>query len=307
MNCPKISVVIPIYGVEKYIERCARSLFEQTLDDIEYIFVDDCTKDLSISILESVIDDYPDRKKQITILHHEENKGLPQARKTGIMEARGEYIAHCDSDDWVEKEMYERLYIKAKDDDADIVFCDYYKTDGVNKKYINGICKSTEKYAIINDMVNGVIDHATWMYIAKRNLYLSNPIVYPNGFMGEDYSLTLQLVYYSRGFISYDHVALYNYWKKFDTNDYSTDIETIQKHYSQKIENYNAILRLLIEAVESIKTRTLIALIPRPKNKELNKVWASMNCDVSWYNILFDSHIPFKNKCKYFAHCAGLF
>lgn len=61
---PKVSVVIPVYGVEKYIERCARSLFEQTLDDIEYIFVNDCTKDRSIDILNSVINDYPARKNR---------------------------------------------------------------------------------------------------------------------------------------------------------------------------------------------------------------------------------------------------
>ena len=64
---PKVSVVIPVYGVEKYIERCARSLFEQTYDNIEYIFVDDCTKDRSIEILQKVLEDYPNRKNQVKI------------------------------------------------------------------------------------------------------------------------------------------------------------------------------------------------------------------------------------------------
>ena len=80
---PKVSVVIPVYGVEKYIERCARSLFEQTLDDIEYIFVNDCTKDRSIDILNEVINDYPARKQQVRIVHHEENKGSALARLSG--------------------------------------------------------------------------------------------------------------------------------------------------------------------------------------------------------------------------------
>ena len=99
---PKVSVVIPVYGVEKYIERCARSLFEQTLDDIEYIFVNDCTKDRSIDILNEVINDYPARKQQIRIVHHKENKGLPFARQSGWQVATGEYVANCDSDDWVD-------------------------------------------------------------------------------------------------------------------------------------------------------------------------------------------------------------
>ena len=81
---PKVSVIIPVYGVEKYIERCARSLFEQTLEDMEFIFVNDCTKDNSIDILLRVIDEYPKRKSQVHILNHEFNKGLPVARQTGI-------------------------------------------------------------------------------------------------------------------------------------------------------------------------------------------------------------------------------
>ena len=77
-----ISVIVPIYGVEQYIERCARSLFEQTMNEgIEYIFVDDCTKDNSIYILNRVLEDYPERRHQVTLLRHDVNKGLPQARK----------------------------------------------------------------------------------------------------------------------------------------------------------------------------------------------------------------------------------
>ena len=98
---PKVSVIVPVYGVEKYIERCARSLFEQTLDDMEFIFVDDCTKDESIEVLKRVIDLYPVRKDQVKIIHHAVNKGLSRARETGVNAATGDYIGHCDSDDWV--------------------------------------------------------------------------------------------------------------------------------------------------------------------------------------------------------------
>ena len=77
---PKVSVIVTVYGVERYIERCARSLFEQTLDDMEYIFVDDCSKDSSISVLENVITQYPLRKGQVRIVHHEQNKGVSRAR-----------------------------------------------------------------------------------------------------------------------------------------------------------------------------------------------------------------------------------
>ena len=81
---PKVSVIIPIYGVEKYIERCARSLFEQTLDDIEFVFVNDCTQDKSMEVLQTIIDKYPNRKGQVRIVHHEVNKGKGRALKTAF-------------------------------------------------------------------------------------------------------------------------------------------------------------------------------------------------------------------------------
>lgn len=97
----KVSIIIPIYGVELFIERCAISLFEQTLDDIEYIFVDDCTMDKSVQILQGIIAKYPQRKDNVFIIRHERNKGLASARKTGLKFVHGEYVAHCDSDDWL--------------------------------------------------------------------------------------------------------------------------------------------------------------------------------------------------------------
>ena len=105
----KVSVIIPIYGVEQYIERCATSLFEQTLDNVEFIFVNDCTKDKSIENLKKVIEKYPKRKNYIQIINHNENFGLPTARRTGLGYVHGEYVAHCDSDDWLEPNAYETL------------------------------------------------------------------------------------------------------------------------------------------------------------------------------------------------------
>lgn len=131
---PKVSVIVPIYGVEEYIERCARSLFEQTMDDMEFIFVNDCTKDNSMDVLQRVMKDYPNRREQIKIICHTENKGLPQARKTGILVSTGDYIAHCDSDDWMEHDAYQLLYEKAINSESDMVFFDYCRTDGITKE-----------------------------------------------------------------------------------------------------------------------------------------------------------------------------
>lgn len=121
-----LSIIIPIYKVEKYIERCARSLMEQTLmDDVEFLFINDCTPDDSMSVLENIIQEYPHRHDQVRIITNKQNLGICETRKQGIREARGEYIGWCDSDDWVEKDMYDVMYTTAKSLELDVVMCDY--------------------------------------------------------------------------------------------------------------------------------------------------------------------------------------
>ena len=154
-DMPKVSVIIPVYGVEKYIERCARSLFEQTLDCIEYIFVDDCSPDKSIEILERVADEYRSRlveeQKLVRIERMSKNSGLPNVRRYGIKLATGDFIAHCDSDDWVELDMYQQMYNKAIEEDADVVVCDYVLTNGKSViKTINACHAKSAKQLIEN-------------------------------------------------------------------------------------------------------------------------------------------------------------
>ena len=96
----KVSVIIPVYKVEAFIERCARSLFEQTLkEDVEPPFVDVVSPVYSFSYIHQCLDDYPERKQQTKILVHSQNQGLPSARNTGLQVASGKYVFHCDSDD----------------------------------------------------------------------------------------------------------------------------------------------------------------------------------------------------------------
>ena len=120
---PKVSVIVSVYNVEQYIERCARSLFEQTLDDIEYIFVNDCTPDNSMAVLKATLSDYPHRQSQVTIINNPENLKQAGARAIGMKAATGEYMIHCDPDDYVDTDMYETMYLKAVETDADIVTC----------------------------------------------------------------------------------------------------------------------------------------------------------------------------------------
>ena len=244
---PKVSVIIPIYGVEKYIERCARSLFEQTLDEIEYIFVDDKTKDNSLKILEEVISNYPNRKKQITILHHDVNKGLPQARKTGVLEATGEYIAHCDSDDWVDHDMYRAMYERGKIEDADVVVCDYYQSNGqgVNKLFKGCICSDRDTF--IDHLFCGKVTWTVWNKMFRKSTCY-NGIIYPKKNMGEDMALCIQSALLARK-ITYVPRPFYYYFDNLGsiTKPRQKSKEKILADYMAVMEN----AKILFEIISS--------------------------------------------------------
>lgn len=154
MTQPKVSVIIPVFKAEKYIDKCARSLFGQTLDDMEYIFVDDCSPDKSIDVLDRVLEDYPHRKAQVKILSHKENKGVSQSRQDGVYAATGEYLIHCDPDDWVELDMYELMYTAAKGADADIVYCDFMEEAPDNQLYHTQVIPDS-KIEIMQEVCSG--------------------------------------------------------------------------------------------------------------------------------------------------------
>lgn len=243
---PAVSIIIPIYGVEQYIEKCARSLFEQTLEDIEYIFVDDCTKDKSIEILQQVIEDYPNRKHQTKIIHHETNRGLPQARKTGIENSTGEYIAHCDSDDWVDKDMYYTLYHKAESDNCDAVVCDLYKTQEQTSNYIHYFPqKQLTKDSLLSNIFSNTCSHYFVTILYQRQL-INNPIHYPTANLFEDLVFTTQILYYAKK-IGYVQKPLYHYILRPTSMSYSQTLEQKRKNLIPMKKNIDVILSFLKE------------------------------------------------------------
>ena len=120
MKNPKVSIIVPVYNVEKYLAECLESILSQTFTEFECILVDDHSPDKCPDIC----DEYAKKDKRIKVIHKKENEGSSQARKTGISEAIGDYILFTDSDDWIESKMAERLYTLAKLDNYDIVYCD---------------------------------------------------------------------------------------------------------------------------------------------------------------------------------------
>lgn len=206
----KVSILVPIFGVELYIERCTRSLFEQTFDNIEYIFVNDCTKDNSINILLQIIEEYPNRKNSIKILHHKTNLGLSTARNTALYASSGDYIMHVDSDDYIELNAVQLLYEKANESGADIVVCDnryiYDNKILVTKQYI-----PKEKEAYLKLLLKKKAQPSIWGKLFTRDIYIRSGIKAVDGLnYGEDFAVLPRLVYNANYIIKLDK-PLYNY------------------------------------------------------------------------------------------------
>ena len=141
MNSPKISIIVPVYKVEKYLRRCLDSIVAQTFTDWECILIDDGSPDNSGRIC----DEYAEKDKRFRVFH-QENVGVSAARNKGLDEARGEWIGFVDSDDWIEKNMYEYLYNDAIETKADVVVCGFR---GQHKKRIKRMCGTEEAQILL--------------------------------------------------------------------------------------------------------------------------------------------------------------
>ena len=206
MNHPLVSVVVPIYGVEQYIEKCAKSLLNQTYENIQYVFVNDCTKDNSIDILKSEIDNHPLRKPCVKIINNKTNQGLGISRHIGINNSDGEYIIFIDSDDWIELEMVEKMVTSIVETKSDIVATNFYKNSDEVIKY-NKIGYSTTHEYICN-MFLLKVSATLWNKIYKKNLFEN--IRYPKDNMHEDLYINLQL-FKKAGKVYHIEESLYHY------------------------------------------------------------------------------------------------
>lgn len=206
----KVSVIIPVYKAEPYIEKCVRTLFGQTLDDLEFIFVDDCSPDRSIEVMERVLSEFPDRREQVKVIRHEVNQGVSSARQHGVDAATGEYIIHCDPDDWVELNMYELLYVEAKVKDADIVGCDFVEEHS-NKQIIKKQNLNQSRDTIVSEILRGNIHSSLCSRLISRKLIERINIKFMEGITVMEDMLYVIPLHLATNSVSYISQPLYHY------------------------------------------------------------------------------------------------
>lgn len=276
---PKVSIIVPVYNVEKYVGKCLNSLINQTIKDIEIIVVNDGSTDDSEKIIKEFQEKNPDR----IIYLKKENGGLSDARNFGLPVAKGEYIAFLDSDDYVQLDMYEKMYKMAKKEDSDMVECDFYW------EYPNKTKKDVaEKYFNKKEMLTKVRVVA-WNKLIKRSILEESNIKFPEGYRYEDAEFTYKLIPYLNK-VSFVEEPFIHYIQRKNSisnsqNERTKEIFDVLEHvidyYKEKgiYEEYK-------EELEYVYTRLLLCSsllrIVKIKDKKtrsnlLEKTWNNLN------------------------------
>lgn len=259
---PLVSVLVPVYGVERYVERCAASLLEQDYDNMEFVFVDDCSPDGSVAVLERTIERYLRRQRQVRILHHEHNRGLSAARNTALENSKGEFLMVVDSDDWlVDNSVVSTLVRRMEELGADIVVFDHMNVyDWGGSSAHKNIPTDKEAYLRYVLECRCTPSLATSFY--RASLWRDNGVRNIEGLdMSEDYTVQPRLIYYARK-IDYLRQALYCYYRANEhsyINSYKPpqsasipEVEVVERFFEDKPDGER--YRVSIEAAWLLKS-----------------------------------------------------
>lgn len=295
-NCdssPKISVLIPVYKVEKYVGRCLRSLFANTIiADCEVIIVDDCSPDDSMKVVADVLEEFPAFAKNVVLRSHDCNRGLAAARNTALLQAHGKYIICVDSDDWVEPDYLEKLYVEAENSGADIVGCDLVR-EYKHRKEIFPIPLKETSDENLRYLLLGAIPGWLHVKFIRASLFQNYERYWIDGInMCEDLLVSAKLFYYAKK-ISYVSKVLYHYEC---SNTASLSLSLSENKIKEIKLAYNELYKFLVEKGKRDRFQDeLIVCQFRLANWIL---LSSVDIDKSYFDI-FSKQKFYKN--KYFS------
>ena len=239
MNNPKVSVIVPVYNSEKHIIKCIESIIEQTFTDFECVLVDDCSTDKCPEIC----DDFALKDSKIKVIHNEYNTGASLSRKIGLDASIGEYILYIDSDDYIEKNMIEKMYKTTALENFDLLMCAHYFIKGDDTKIIqNRISNINEKESIIKDLISYRIKNCLWDRLVKKDLYLK--VVYPKYTYQEDFVINIQILLNAKK-IGYIDIPLYHH--VYNDNSYTNNADNELRCVMEQNKNFQIIIAFLKE------------------------------------------------------------
>lgn len=312
-----ISIIVPVYKVEKYIEKCIQTIRKQTFKNLEIILVDDGSPDQCPEIC----DYYAKKDSRIKVIH-KKNGGLSEARNSGLEVMTGEYVAFIDSDDYISSNYIFDLYKTIREEKADIVSCNYYQLDESHhklkyrKKITNSPQKKFNNIDAIKDILltNSINDVITCNKLYKSDLFLKYNIRFPVGKIHEDNFTTYKLFYQAKKIVYIEKPLYYyrrrndsitaNYFslKRLDMLEAATETKEFIKNYMPNLLSYAEANYMVSEII------ILNLLVSDKKNKSENiKIWKSIKNDLlsNSANYFFNKHVRLKQKIYLFFILAG--
>ena len=216
----KVSILVPFYKVEQYVGRCVESLFTQTYKNIEYIFVNDCTPDKSMEVINEMINKYG-VVSQCKMIIHDQNQGISASRNDCLDNMTGDYFLFIDSDDYIDNDMVELLVDAAVKDNADISGCGYIE------EYADHSVQHPQKYTNDHDEMMRAITLLTikgvmWTLLVRSTIvteHRDEVRFIPDRNMVDDYLFCCQIFYYSKRFTGVDR-CMYH-WIQYNPNNYT--------------------------------------------------------------------------------------
>ena len=294
----QVSVLIPVYKAEKQIERCAKHLFEQTFDSIEFVFADDASPDNSMKKLQDMLDRYPARKDFVKIIRHNRNRGIGKTRLDLLFSASGKYIVWCDADDYLAPDAVEKLFHAAEDGNADIVSSNFRDV------FADGSIKERKRFSMERDcflkrMLQGKELPYLFLIFARRDLYMKNRCFpYTGVNYGEDYGLVPRLLFHAKKIVFLPDV-FYSYvhenpqsncscWKSSYPEERTRIYEKNELFWEPQ---YHQDLRLN-KIHEKCDFYRIYALSDHPGKEELIKInsWCP---EISFLSLIREARLPY--------------
>lgn len=287
MNKPLISIIVPIYNVEQYLHRSIDSILAQTFTGWELLLIDDGSPDRSGEIC----DEYAKKDNRVRVIH-KENGGVSSARQKGQDEACGEYTIHVDPDDWVEPMMLEELYRKAKDDNADMVICDYYMNEGSHQFYIKQEPTELDNNVVLYELLQQL--HGSCCNKLVRRACYSGKANFPKGINRcEDLIWCIQVLK-CKPKISYLDKAYYHYM--------ITTTASQSKAISAERSLQDLKMLHMLESLLADDKNVLIAMYKRIVPNVMKRAFVTKRFDSDYFKHNFSKYskyIVLSHKCSF--------
>lgn len=299
----RISVIIPLYNDADNIVRCLESVCTQTISELlDILIVDDGSTDNSVSMARNVLERHS-MLPRTNLIQLDVNRGVANARKVGVQAAQSDFILFCDSDDWMEPSMCEKLLVKAEKEMCDLVVCDYNSIRGDSVEPVSGCYKENFLQQLILCTVTG----ALWNKLVRTDILRRQDFLFPVYDFSEDYAYSLQFAIYARK-IGYVPEALYNYVHRSGSVVQSASVERQRKRYDDDMQNFRLDLEILERNGLLEKYREeIIAHKLKMKNtyRSDNTLWRNTFPELK-KEIFQSGCISFRSKLSFILNLSGI-